>query len=76
MLGIQHGQTRHSPPHVRKSAGCKAARSSAPVSKNLSAGPKITIGGGAKKVKKDKEEEELALTEDDDTMAMSFLQYW
>ena len=65
---------RHSPPHVRKSAGLRAARP-APTSKTLSAGPKITIGGGAKKARKEKEEDHIS-AEDDDIMAMSFLQYW
>lgn len=74
MSGTQHAPIRHSPPHVRKSSGLKAARS-APFPRTVFAGPKITVGGGAKKVRKDREEDRT-FAEDDDVMAMSFLQYW
>lgn len=67
MSGFQHATTRSSLPALRKSSGLKASRS-ALSSKNLSI-------GGAKRAKKDKEEA-FDPGEDEDTMAMSFLQYW
>ena len=73
MSGIQHAAARHSPPHVRKSSALKTARST-PSSKTLAASPRITIGG-TKKAKREKVEV-LDFEEDEDTMAMSFLQYW
>ena len=72
MSGIQNAPTRLSP-HVRKSSGLKAPRSGTS-SKTLSAGPRITIGG-TKAAKKGKEEV-FDFEEEDDIMAMSFLQYW
>lgn len=75
MSSIHNAQThtRHSPPHVRKTAS-KAARS-APSSRAIVL-PKITIKG-AKAAKKAKEEEEgLFEVEDDDDMGSSFLQFW
>ena len=73
MSGIQHATTRHSPPHVRKSASFKTARSTS-AAKNSAASLKITIGG-SKKAKKEKAEL-LDSYEDDDYMATTFLQYW
>ena len=74
MSAIQHATTRHSPPHVRKSSALKSVRS-VPAAKSLAASPKITIGG-LKKAKKKEKEEVSDSGEDDDNMAMTFLQYW
>ena len=73
MSGIQHATTRHSPPQLRKSSTIKTTRS-VPAARSYAASPKITIGG-LKKAKKEKVEV-IDSEDDDDTMAMSFLQYW
>lgn len=78
MSGFRHLTARCSPPHVRKSAAARAARSAPLISqKNLLRGHKAR-----KQIIKDEEEEE---EEDDDDlldfgngdeMTTSFLQYW
>ena len=63
-----HVATRHSPPHVRKTAR------SAPSSKSAGTS-KITIKG-AKASKRAKEEDEEIFEDDNDEMGSSFLQFW
>lgn len=63
-----HVTTRHSPPHVRKTAR------SAPSSK--SAGTSKATIKGAKATKRDKGEDEEIFEDDNEDMGSSFLQFW
>ena len=67
--------TRHSPPHVKKTA-LKTARS-VPSAKNAIA-PRITVRGASTKTKRSKEEEreDEVFEFEEDEMTTSFLQYW